>query len=546
MLCEKEISFKELLRICQTNKDLAKKYIINLYKQYNPIYENLSVNKPLLSLISFTPLPYEFQTEYLSKNDTVTKSKNIYSFLGEPGNRILYANRRVPSCEKDAIPFTIPLTTDESTDLIQSNVFYYEVTILNAHVREPFENQCISIGFGTNRTPYLNHVGWTEESWGFHSDDGNFMNANRSVNVTDSWGLGDTVGVGLIYDNKNEYRLLLTKNGIIIDDTKKIKTQLELYPMIGLDLSSPIYVNWGQNKFKFEIQKYISCNKIINNKVTFLSHQRDILSYKFVPPQSLNKKINIFSFGDNIKKLILTEKISSISSLVENSLIGKLGIKVLQYDPTTNEINQETTNVDSSNNVNQTNWFNNVNTNNTITNIHKNYNLLNTSFGNYSLGLTPEYIPTSSTHVNLNDISGNISNSQFINGWNINQTNWNVQNNMNNQINSIQDLSMNLINNQYIFNNQYIVNNQDYVNSQAIWPSVWNTHQNQMLWNNNFGNNINYSKDFAYWTPVTSTQNQNNLDDEMKVDEDETEVYSDTDSKTNDDIMDDKSFSSKN
>ena len=60
-----------------------------------------------------------------------------------------------------------------------------------------------------------------------------------------------------------------------------------------------------------------------------------------------------------------------------DKIIGKLGIKVLQYDPTTNEINQETTNVDSSNNVNQTNWFNNVNTNNTITNIHKNYNLLN-------------------------------------------------------------------------------------------------------------------------------------------------------------------------
>lgn len=543
MICENELSFKELLRLCQTNKDLAKKYITKLYEQHNPIYEKLIVNKPLLSLMSFTPLPYEFQTEYLSKNDTVTKSKNIYSFLGEPGNRILYANRRVPSCEKDAIPFTMPITSDESTELIQSNVFYYEVTILSAHIREPFENQCVSIGFGTNRTPYLNHVGWTEESWGFHSDDGNFMNANRSVNVTEPWGLGDTVGVGLIYDNKNEYRLLLTKNGIIIDDTKKIKTQLELYPMIGLDLSSPIYVNWGQKKFKFEIQKYISCNKIINNKITFLSHQRDILSYKFVPPQSLNKKINIFSFGDNIKKLILTEKISSISSLVENSLINKLGIKVLQYDPKTNEVNQETTNIDLSNNINPSNWFNNINTNNTITNIHKNYNLLNTSFGNYSLGLTPEYIPTSSTNVNLNDISGNISNIQFVNGWNINQTSWNVQNNMNNQINSFQDMSMNLI------NNQYVINNQDYINSQAVWPSVWNTHQNQMLLNNNLnvGGNINYPNSFAYWIPSTlsSNQNQNNLDDGINVD-DKTEVYSDNDSKINDDILDDKSVSSKN
>lgn len=520
MLYESEITFKELLRICQTNKDLAKKYITKLYHQHNPIYENIKVNKPLLSLISFVPLPYEFQTEYLSKNDTVNKSNNIYSFLGEPGNRILYANRRVPSCDKDAVPFTIPITTDDTTELIQSNVFYYEVTILPAHIREPFNNQCVSIGFGTNRTPYLNHVGWTEESWGFHSDDGNFMNSNRAYNVTQPWGLGDTVGVGLIYDNRNEYRLLLTKNGIIIDDNNKIKTPLELYPMIGLDLSSPVFVNWGQKKFKFELQKYISCNKIINNNITFLSKPRDITSYRFVPPQSLNKKINIFNFGENIKKMILTEKISSISSLLENSIIDKLGIKVLQYDPKTNVVNETIKNSDNSNNSLNTNlinnnnyytntynsfdlssgihvssyelnntytdissgmtsWsfgFNNSPSSNYITNVDKNINLINTNF----LGLTPAYIPTISTYVQ--DLSAN------------QQVYWNT--------------------------------NTDNV---GVWPSVWNGNNidwygNNIGWNINNLNVGNNVQGFSYWVPSNINPNLNNLNpenSEEKIDDNE-------------------------
>jgi len=501
MLYESEITFKELLRICQTNKDLAKKYITKLYHQYNPIYENIKVNKPLLSLISFAPLPYEFQTEYLSKNDTVNKSNNIYSFLGEPGNRILYANRRVPSCDKDAVPFTIPITTDDTTELIQSNVFYYEVTILPAHIREPFNNQCVSIGFGTNRTPYLNHVGWTEESWGFHSDDGNFMNSNRAYNVTQPWGLGDTVGVGLIYDNKNEYRLLLTKNGIIIDDNNKIKTHLELYPMIGLDLSSPIFVNWGQKKFKFELQKYISCNKIINNNITFLSRPRDITSYRFVPPQSLNKKINIFNFGENIKKMILTEKISSISSLLENSIIDKLGIKVLQYDPKTNEVNQTTTNIDISNNSLNTNLINN---NNYYTNTYNSFDL--------SSGIHVSSYELNNTYT---DISSGMTAWSF--GFN-NSPSSNYITNVDKNINLINTnfLSLTPTINTYV--QDLSANQQPYWNTNidtpAVWPSVWNSINTG--WNGNntgwYNNNLNVGgniQGFNYWVP--SNLNQINL-----------------------------------
>ena len=328
MHCDNQISYKELLRICQTNKDLAKKYITDLYERYNPIYNKLNVVKPLLCLLSFVPLPYDFDISYLSEKDQIKKLNNIYTFLGQPGDRIMYGNRRLPNYRMDSIPFTIPITIDDEVNLIQSNVFYYEVTILNTSIRKSWNNECISIGFGTKKTPYKSHVGWTKESWGFHSDDGNLMNSNQSINITSPWSLGETIGVGLVYEKKNEYRILFTKNGIIIDDTKFIKTEEDIYPMIGYDLSSPIFVNWGQKQFKFQLNNYICSNQIINNKNTFLSNSNKISDYDFIPNVNLNKKINIMStlFPDKILKITdynskITDYNSKITDFSSNSMM---------------------------------------------------------------------------------------------------------------------------------------------------------------------------------------------------------------------------------
>jgi hypothetical protein len=312
MHCDSKISYKELLRICQTNKDLAKKYIVDLYERYIPIYNDINVLKPLQCLLSFVPLPYSFETSYLHDKDQINKSNNIYTFLGQPGDRIMYGNRRIPNYQTDSIPFTIPITIEDEVNLIQSNVFYYEVTILNTNIRKPWDNECVSIGFGTKNTPYKNHVGWTRDSWGFHSDDGNLMNSNKSIKITESWSVGETVGVGLVYEKKNQYRLLFTKNGIIIDDTKFIKTTEDIYPMIGFDLSSPIFVNWGQKQFKFQLNNYICSNQIINNKNTFLSNSTNIQDYTFIPDENLYKKNSVISFNKNISPSFFTSKLLQV------------------------------------------------------------------------------------------------------------------------------------------------------------------------------------------------------------------------------------------
>ena len=375
-----QLSYKVLIKHCQTNKEYTINYLLELYNKYNPLFQNIKITKPLLSLMSFVPLPYEFQTEYLGKTDAVKKENNIYTFTGESGDRILFANRRIPSCEQDSVPFTLPIRNNKDIELIQSNIFYYEITILNKILQKQWDSECLSIGFGTSKTLWKNQVGWTEESWGIHSDDGCLMNYNKTIKITEPWSLGDTVGIGLIYDKKYEYRLLFTKNGKIIEDEYVIKTKNNLYPMIGLDLSSPIFVNWGQQDFNFNLKSYINSNKIINNKITFLTDNIDISEYKYTPPNYT--KFNIIKKKDDIKevninnifkngkainiqynepstKILNNNTISSINNLKDNSNIFKLGVNLLK-DLNVNETSdmQDFYNKISPNNI--TNYFNSV------------------------------------------------------------------------------------------------------------------------------------------------------------------------------------------
>jgi hypothetical protein len=65
------LSYKEMLTICQTNKDLSKQWITYLYKKYLPHINNLEIERPLISIMGFAPLPYYFQTSYFSDVDKI-------------------------------------------------------------------------------------------------------------------------------------------------------------------------------------------------------------------------------------------------------------------------------------------------------------------------------------------------------------------------------------------------------------------------------------------------------------------------------------------
>ncbi len=290
-----------MLNLCQTNKELSKQWMNHLFKKYMPHIEKIEVERPLISIMGFTPLPFFFQTDYLTELDKVNKEYQNYYFMGNPGDRIMFANRRVPSYSNDAIPFTFPYKKKNTSKLLQSNIFYFEIELLKNNHREPWDKECLSIGYGTEKTIYKNQVGWSPTSWGFHSDDGCYMNCNKSQIYTSPWEKGDIIGVALKYLGNYNYSIFLTKNGVIAGEEKIFSTLDNLYPMIGFDVSFPIKLNFGEEEFCFELENYINSNEIINNKKTFLLCNQNISSYSYTPssiilvPKKINSKINIIN-----------------------------------------------------------------------------------------------------------------------------------------------------------------------------------------------------------------------------------------------------------
>ena len=157
-----KLDFKTLMMDLQRDKEKAKKYLTNLINSHLPIYKNLEITKPLISIFNFYPLPFDFQTDYLPDHHKILNKNNIYFFVGKPSDRILFANRRLPYSSKDPIPFSFPITINNKTKIIQSNTYYYEVEIINKQFRKSWDNECLSIGYGCPSTHTFAQVGWTE------------------------------------------------------------------------------------------------------------------------------------------------------------------------------------------------------------------------------------------------------------------------------------------------------------------------------------------------------------------------------------------------
>jgi len=307
-----DIKYKDLLLICQKDKEIAKEYFKKIFNKIFINYSDLEIEKPLSLIMGTYPLPNEFNIAILKNQDSFEKRKDYYFFTGTPGDRILFSTRRLPIVGNDPVPFMFPITktigpTIKITKPILSNTFYFEIYIVSKQFRKGWNNECISLGFGTVCTNYKNQVGWTEKSWGFHSDDGFYINNNISKAYSESWEPGDTIGVGLTYVSKNNYKIFLTKNGLICNDEENFTCDETLIPMLGFDYSYPVKVNWGTNDFLFDLEKYISYSQILSTTNTFLSNNDPIDYYNVSPKTPVSK--NLFNTFASNKKYITNNEI---------------------------------------------------------------------------------------------------------------------------------------------------------------------------------------------------------------------------------------------
>ena len=151
------------------------------------------------------------------------------------------------------------------------------------HHNPPFHHQpnlnqprheCVAIGLSTKSfNPHDRLPGWDLQSFGYHGDDGGIFHGRGDMlrRYGPSFGPGDTVGCGLQYpsepnsleDTINGGKIFFTKNGKFLgwafdDKVKMHHVEAGLYPTVGIDTECPVFVNFGERAFKFDICKFTS------------------------------------------------------------------------------------------------------------------------------------------------------------------------------------------------------------------------------------------------------------------------------------------------
>jgi hypothetical protein len=285
-------NFSDIISETKNNKDFALEYLSYLYKKDEDDIK-IYCERPLSAIKCYIPLPDKMDISsnfYSSINNKITNYNNIYQFSGTPGNRIMFANSSVPFSFNNNIPLDVPIpfsfpniNSQENLEIISSNVYYYEVTIENQiNLNNTWPSQCVSVGFAYKNTNINAHVGWFNNSIGFHSDDGTirYNNQKEATVISRPWHVGDTIGCGLIYIDKRLVIPFFTFNGnIIYMFDNPVKMHLPYYPAIGYDHPNSIKVNLSNYKFVFDIKKFIyeHTNKVISTENSYLENVKSIV-----------------------------------------------------------------------------------------------------------------------------------------------------------------------------------------------------------------------------------------------------------------------------
>ena len=180
----------------------------------------------------------------------------------------------VGKTKKTLIPYTIPTVTTKSrradcsqcvdlvVDVTPRRILYFEVTLTQRtqFARHGQRNDCVAVGLSTKSfQTECSFPGWDDESFGYHSDDGGMFNGNRVAARLGQpkFGPGDTIGCGVEYSSR---RIFFTKNaeflGYEFGRIRKRVVEKGLYPTVGIDTDCPIFVNFGEHPFLYNLKDF--------------------------------------------------------------------------------------------------------------------------------------------------------------------------------------------------------------------------------------------------------------------------------------------------
>jgi hypothetical protein len=259
------VNFLEIYKYLEP-KDLQKFIICSkyIYHHYNQNYikyiiqQQLNINI-IPSIKNLKILEYGFQ--FKKQNIEIFENQNFYFFIihSEYKKKIKfqywYDQYLRSFFNYSQLTNYFLYKENEINHNFIKDLLYFEVTILN-HIHLL---SCISIGYSIYST-FLECVdvtfllGWLDYSIGLHSDDGYIYLNNNRKKFIQLFNKQDIIGCG--YDfNKNI--IFYTMNGKYITEIE-FNSKTDLFPCIISDVClNNFHINYGQEKFIFNLQNYI-------------------------------------------------------------------------------------------------------------------------------------------------------------------------------------------------------------------------------------------------------------------------------------------------
>ena len=124
-------------------------------------------------------------------------------------------------------------------------------------------HECVAVGlsvaaFAEDGSVAYKMPGWDQNSWGYHGDDGGIFHGRGDMlrRYGPTYGPGDTVGCGLERRAAGiPSRVFFTLNGRFLGYAFD-GSEEELYPTVGVDTECPVFVNFGESPFVFNLQGF--------------------------------------------------------------------------------------------------------------------------------------------------------------------------------------------------------------------------------------------------------------------------------------------------
>jgi hypothetical protein len=194
----KFLNYNEIVNNSNNNKLFPQLYLEKIFNYFNNNNLQINCDHPLSAIKCFIPLPSKLLLNEIYKNENlIIYENNKYKFHGSNGNIILFSDILLPFnniniinndviINNYPIPFAFPIYTIKNKllnikninnsyiDILLSNVYYYEVTLLpEKNINNLLENEYISLGFGNKNVSLNSNLGIVSDSIGFYSNNGN-------------------------------------------------------------------------------------------------------------------------------------------------------------------------------------------------------------------------------------------------------------------------------------------------------------------------------------------------------------------------------------